>query len=360
MKNYNNFINENIDIDSEYIETIIYTVDEDAENENHDHDILVFDENEIDISILETYFPNEMSSLMLNKHFLKIDIDRFLEFENYETLKEYIVDNGEIDNEKIKDFLDFDGYGDFIDDSEYNTIETYITPIFLLNTYQNEEIILDEIIKSINFGKNINGINFNHDNALIKSILMGHKKISKYLIENGINIDSQNLDKNNALMISIKEKEYDITKMILETNIDINAYNHQGENALILACVMNDDEIIKLILEKHTEINQSNYEGYTALFHSVKNNNLEITKLLVKNNIDVDVVDDYERSVLDFIFNNRDIKNYDVELIKYLDKIGVPFDFEYVDDINIKKVSEIFPDKYKKYMINKKSSDFNL
>jgi len=229
-----------------------------------------------------------------------------------------------------------------------------------MEKYDDETSKFDDIKKSVDFGKNIDLKNQFNETCLTLASFHGYKNIVEYLIEKNVDLDKYNAEGNNALMISIIEKEYGISKILLQTDINIDTYNNDGENALILACQKDNDEIIKLIINKIPEINHTDHEGYNSLFYSVLNNNFEIVKLLIDNNIDLSHVDEYERSVLDVLFDEKNIEKYNVDMIKTLEEEGVQFDFDKVDDININIVGEIFPEKYKKYMMSKKSSDFNL
>jgi len=356
MRNYINFINEN---KTEYIETTIYTVDEHTEKYNHSFDILEFDRNEIDISNLTTEYPDESSSITINTHKLKIDIDDFLEYNKYDTLKKYITDEGEINNEKLKDFIDNNAYGDYIDDSEYESVDFKDLNIILINSAEYE--MLEEIEKSIDFGKNINSQNFSKNTPLIIASFYGYSKIVDYLIEKGADLDKQNDSNDTALTTALNENEFEIAKTLINNDANVDLSNHSNKTPLIIASEKNNLEMVKLILKKIPKINTVDDDGFNAIFYAVYNNNLEMVKLLFEHNGDLNIEDDLGYTIFDHVFEDDNKDENNTELIKFLVEQGINFKFDDIEDEEYReRVAKIFPKKYEEYLLNQDMEKFNI
>jgi len=232
---------------------------------------------------------------------------------NYsETALLYAIRNGNIDLVKL-----------LLDNGSNIFIENYAgeTPLSIACRFDRDDII--ELL--LNNGYNPGKVNEFGSTILMKAICNKKIDLIKKLLKYDCNIDQQDSYGNTALTLACINNSYDIVKLLLEKCADPNIKNNSSKTMVIHGT--NKEEYINTIniLQKCTKINLDikNQLDQNALMIAINNKNLKIVKLLIKYDIDVDIQDKLDNTVLmkllkemnDFFPLSRK-KKYDYSLIK--------------------------------------------
>lgn len=99
---------------------------------------------------------------------------------------------------------------------------------------------------------------------------------------------------------------------------------------LIKAAEFNNAELIKKLIDSGVDINERN--GDTALIYAANFHSIKICILLIDAGADWNIVDESDKDFLDYFKDNK------------LKKL----------------ITDLYPEKYKEYLIKKKSEKYNL
>ena len=149
--------------------------------------------------------------------------------------------------------------------------------------------------------------------------------------------------------------------------IHIKTFEQSKNNSLELieAAYDNDLEKVKeLLKDQNIDVNFQDIFGYTALIWASRKDHLEIVKELLKQpNINVNIQDDYRDTALikaSFAGHLDTVK----ELLK---QPNINWNLKNIEgndflmDLRYKKeIINLYPDGYKKYLLFKKTDEYNL
>ncbi len=158
----------------------------------------------------------------------------------------------------------------------------------LLHALNNKNI--DQIIKLIRQGANINLQTTNGHTALMIAIINNKIDIVKELLKNGADINLQsNENKHTALMVAIEYNNLAIVTELLKNGADINLTDAGRNTALMFAIEYNNLAIVTELLKNGADINLTDACRNTALMFATQNNNLDIVTELLKNSADINI-----------------------------------------------------------------------
>jgi len=150
----------------------------------------------------------------------------------------------------------------------------------------------------------------------------------------GINSDE------NLICYHAQKGYISMIKKLLEKGVDVNSINSVELTPLLMACREDQYETVEFLIKNGADVNyQSAISKTTALMISAINNteedDIEYLILLSDNGADWNRINMDGRSFLEILQKKQ-------------------------ADYLYNKIIELYPDKYKNYMIYKKSTDFNL
>lgn len=106
----------------------------------------------------------------------------------------------------------------------------------------------------------------------------------------------------------------DIVKEILETNkLNIDNKSPEGWTGLIISCFNQQYEIAQFLIENRADVNATNAKG-TSVFMYAKTpilqnpNNTQILELLLEEGAEINHLDSYNKSVLDYVIEKGAFK----------------------------------------------------
>jgi len=166
-----------------------------------------------------------------------------------------------------------------------------------------------------------------------------------YYIENRPNIEK------------VKEK--------IEAGDDVNATNKFGETPLTIVSATNKIDVVKILIEAGADLNIRDNSKYAALHAAVNHNNYIISKMLIEAGADVNIQDNDDDTPLFYAAYKTNIM-----LIKLLTDAGADwfiknkFDNYFIDYIiesgKDTELINLYPDKYKEYLMIKNAEKYNI
>lgn len=221
---------------------------------------------------------------------------------------------------------------------------------------------------------------FDAKSLLHHAIYLNDIKIIKMLLEYNsynINIDLLTIKDNNNLSpfyYALILNNSNTINFLFNYDIDVNTLTNNNNNGLQIALQSNNDYIIiKKILDKIKNINNQNIQKLTALHISVKNNNINIIKDIIKYNVDYNLLDINNRTILYHISNLDILKileskcNLNLQdkkgqtIIHYWGKKNNKLLLDYILDNNIDKIKfNIWDNKLNLPIIYLLHTDINI
>lgn len=189
---------------------------------------------------------------------------------------------------------------------------------------------LENLIKALNEGANINAKDNDGSTALIKATYSGKINIINFLIMNiGANVNVKDLSGKNALMYA---KTNYIVKILIDNGALINEIDNSGKTALMYAvenCVDTDLSIPKMLLDKGANIDAKDSNGKTALMYSVSLKKIVCSEFLIEKGADVNNVNKYGSSVLMYASDSEGESKGNLKVVQFLINKGAVYDEHY-------------------------------
>lgn len=152
---------------------------------------------------------------------------------------------------------------------------------------KNYTDIIKLLIKS---GADVNEIDRHKVSLLMKAIENDNDKdIIDILIKAGADVNKLDKYDNTALMISSRRNNIDITKMLIEAGADVNKVNKNDATALTFA---RTSGIVDILIKAGALVDKK------SLVTAVKNGYSEIVKLMIKAGADVNIIYDFNKTLL--------------------------------------------------------------
>ncbi len=129
----------------------------------------------------------------------------------------------------------------------------------------------------------------------------GHIDVVKVLIENGAKLDKVTKKKQTALHLAAKRGNEDVVKFLLqnipENSMLLDMKNDSDMTPLILALDQDRFYVADLLLSKQENIDDIKFKEELLIHYFAKNGNNDQLTFLLNNNVDVNVLDAYEKPV---------------------------------------------------------------
>ncbi|KAJ3450783.1 no mechanoreceptor potential c isoform d-related [Anaeramoeba flamelloides] len=140
-------------------------------------------------------------------------------------------------------------------------------------------------------------------------------EIVKTLIDNGANVNSTDKKGYGILIYSIKDNNWELFNYLIELkSIKIDQPDNKGITPFLHTVIKRNFKFTTSLLEKGIDINhQDNSSNYAASHITFNNSDFQILKLLVTRNIDLNLQDLYNRSLL-----HLSVAKNNFEIVKYL------------------------------------------
>lgn len=166
-----------------------------------------------------------------------------------------------------------------------------------------------------------NGFDINRQNRLGRtilqdSVLLGNDKVFQILINYEPNFDLKDKDGKTVLFDAVENGNLETLQKVLELISNINEVDNLGQTVLFKAVLKDDLKIALALISKGISVNKLDNYGQNVLFNTVLqgNKNNIVLKHLIKRGIDLNVIDDRDRTIIDEIFYIRTLQKYDKDL----------------------------------------------
>ena len=177
--------------------------------------------------------------------------------------------------------------------------------------------------------KNIKTYKLFENHSIYKTIHDNDYERLQDFIDGGGDLDFDEDGQSSILTWTILHGTLKSTKILVNNGINLDYDTNQEENALFIACSKAKYQTAKFLLEAGINANYQGYRGQSALMR-FGGDSTKMFKLLAEY-VDWSITDDNDEDVFD----------------KYVES--------YTDII-----INLYPEKYKKYLRNKKKNEFNL
>jgi len=165
---------------------------------------------------------------------------------------------------------------------------------------------LNEVIKQINEGANVNISTENGHNAWWLAVETGSMKLAKLLLANKANLDTAFEEGNTALLKALMLGNTEIVNLLIETKSSINIVNNNGITPLIQALLMADYSSTELLIANGAEVN-TKYNGNSVLWLLLsENKNIKVVNLLLDKNLTLNQENEAGYTELMYVINIGD------------------------------------------------------
>jgi uncharacterized protein len=151
----------------------------------------------------------------------------------------------------------------------------------IFQAIRNSDIdLVDGLIKS---GVKINQQDFGGDTPLGIAASGNDYEMVKKLLDSGAKIDAKSKEKLTPLQYAIRWKANKVVYLLIDRGANINAKDIKGNTILMEAVLKCDHKVIKKILSRNPDVNTMNKAGSKAINRAVTMGMLEITKILLED-----------------------------------------------------------------------------
>lgn len=175
---------------------------------------------------------------------------------------------------------------------------------------KNDSVMIRFLLEN---GSSVNRIKSSNRTVLQDVALEGNYKIFQILMKYNPDFDIKDSYGKTILFDAIEGENLDIIKEVVNNISSLNTLDQNNQTALFHAVLKENNSISKVLIQNGININFLDKLGQNVLFNAVLlgNGNLEIIELLLKKGIDVNIIDNDEKSLLDEILHIIDLqKNY--------------------------------------------------
>ena len=187
-------------------------------------------------------------------------------------------------------------------------------------------------------GSSVNEYDWKRRTPLMKSIMKGNFKFSKYLIENGANCFCYDKDGQSILDYCIKYHQHNLLKYFIHCHIFDNKLSKYNTDTLLLACQKNNFYMVKYLIDHGVNINNNS----KTISYVFKNCSLKMIIYLIEHWIHIKKEDLLSINFDSMYFGHFDIQKPNKKLekvIRYLFEHGVNL-FQYAlnnEDLDLVK-----------------------
>lgn len=171
----------------------------------------------------------------------------------------------------------------------------------------------------------------------------------KEFIENGGDVNLEIDESNTILSLAAKYGQKEIVKYLIDNGVDVNKLDFQNRNTLNRICfkdIQQDNELVKILVDAGSDLNNVDSNNNTPLMH--------ITKALGS----------IEHGSLQVPMEST-WKSFLILLISdwFIPDISGRYFFEFLNPKQLEeldKLKNIYPEKYKKYKLIQRKTEFNV
>lgn len=136
------------------------------------------------------------------------------------------------------------------------------------------------------YTRKLNDTDSNSKNALMYSLELGYKDVSRSLMKRGIKLDHLDTGGNSALHYAVASCDNDMVAEMIEKGADIFAVNNFARGMMHVAAENSNEVIFPTLIANGCDVNQEDIRGNTALHLAAKANNFAILQALLTNGAD--------------------------------------------------------------------------
>ncbi len=117
---------------------------------------------------------------------------------------------------------------------------------------------------------------------------------------------------NTPINVAVSYRQLDIFRLLCDYGADVNSVDEHGYFPLYLAANLADLSLTEAIIDQGAILDMTTDRGRTALIAAVrtqKKESLEIIKALQRNGADLNILDQYNRTALDYA-ELEDVRNF--------------------------------------------------
>ena len=160
---------------------------------------------------------------------------------------------------------------------------------------------------------NVNAVDNDKMTALMYAVKNDNFEIVKFLLGSGADVDDANINEKTSLMFAVKNNSIAMVNLLIynfSEAVNIDACDVLNRSSLIQASLLNNSNIVNILCNGKANVELVDQYGMTALQYAVKQQNLENVKILLNFNTSNLVLNNKE---IAFMFANE--KGY-LDIIK--------------------------------------------
>ncbi|MGL4676611.1 MAG: ankyrin repeat domain-containing protein [Brevinema sp.] len=165
----------------------------------------------------------------------------------------------------------------------------------------------------INNGYNVHQTNKSGWTPLFQAVLFKNSDVVRYLLQQGISPNTKTSKGRTPLHEAARLGFNFIVRDLLDVGADYKSLDSQGNSPLLLAAENGHIDSVVQLHQKGDDGTAINYRQQTPLHVAILNNHINIVRYLIDQmNLDIGIIDDLGRSVLDIAYlkGNNEIISY--------------------------------------------------
>ncbi|RBQ32711.1 hypothetical protein CRU92_03065 [Arcobacter sp. FW59] len=166
-----------------------------------------------------------------------------------------------------------------------------------------------------------NGFDINRKNSkgrtiLQDNVLLGNIKVFQILLNYNVDFDIKSDDEETVLFDAVENGNIDILKKVIDSIKNINVVDKNGQTALFRAILKDDLRIALTLIQNGINVNIVDKYGQNVLFNTILQGekNQIVLKHLIQRRIDLNIVDQRDKTIIDEIFYIITLQKYDKDL----------------------------------------------
>jgi len=170
-----------------------------------------------------------------------------------------------------------------------------------------------------------NGIDINIEDSygrtvLAEAVSKGDGMMIRFLLDNGASVNHKNSSNRTILQDVALEGDFKVFRILLNYNPDFNLKDNYNKTVLFDAVDGGNVNIVKEVIHNIEDINLTDENKQTVLYNSVLKEDTEVAETLILNGIDINHRDKFGQNIL---FNAILLGEENIDLIKLLVKKGI-------------------------------------
>lgn len=147
-----------------------------------------------------------------------------------------------------------------------------------------------------------------HSNVLFTTIERNHKKLTRYLLENGEDPNPKSWKGDTPLHVTCREGDKEVAALLLQHGADLKLKDAEDRTPLCVAIMKGKPELIELLLKNQADINGTGDSRWTPLHTAVAYRDLGIADSLIGKGADINVLNSEHTTPLLLAIIGRDPK----------------------------------------------------